>query len=254
MTDVGVFPQQDRTSNIRNIVVTPQSARISAGVPFSPTGSNKRLVSGAPPPLTMIAARFSTGDPNYRFVFPYSPQAVTYGDLSPEIVTLDRPGKKPIVAFSKLKARRVTLEFLLAVPFDGMHIDIEDAIQLLEVIAASGRTVWFKNADSFLSFNNFRDSNYNPSFFWSIVEFSFQSLRRNRAQKITQAAVSLSLIENSNPRISVANLPRIAYGATVTLNNPPASQVPPVPVRDSFMTVVDRGQRSVDVARTTPGG
>lgn len=223
-----------RVSNLRNIAITPQRARVSGRVPFARTRTNTTLLSSKPDQIVMTSVRSSTSEQILRFVFPFSPQAVSYRDLAPELSQLNRPGRKPIVAFSRERARQVDLEFLLAVPFDGMSIDIEEDLNLLEEMVGSARPVWFYNADSFLSSNNYQSGNYNPSFFWSIADFSFQSVRRNRAQKITQATVVLSLVENTNPKIVVVNLPRITYSGDVPQNNPRESATPTEPVKNSF--------------------
>lgn len=235
MTDFRANPIQSITSNVRRIAITPERARISGGIPTSPTGSNKSIYASKPDQVVMTAARTSAKDGQLRFIFPFSPQAVSYGEMAPEVAELKRPGKKPLVAFSRFKARRVDLEFLLAVPFDGLHIDIEESIKLLELIASTGRPVWFYNADSFLALNNYQSGRYNPRFFWSIVELSFQSVRRNRAQKITQARVSMSLVENTNPKVTVIELPKIKYTENVPRSNT-ASSSKKTPRINDFMT------------------
>lgn len=242
-----------RVSNVRNIAITPQRARISGRAPVSTTGRSSTLLSGKPDQVTMVSVRSSTSDSTLRFVFPFAPQSVSYRELAPELSQLQRPGKKPIVAFSRLRARQVDLEFLLAIPFDGMSIDIENDLKLLEEMVGSTRPVWFINGDSFLSSNNYTGGNYNPSFFWSITDFSFQSVRRNRAQKITQATVVLSLFENTNPKVAVISLPRIRYTSSVPQNNaPPAAPVDPPVI--SYLNVfnVNNLRRTLDQRTPTP--
>lgn len=240
-----------RVSNIRSIAITPRSARVSMGVPVSQNRSSGSLYSARPDQMVMTSVRSASNEQILRFVFPFSPQTISYRDMSPEISELQRPGKKPIVAFNRLRARRVDIEFLLAVPFDGMHIDVEKDIKLLEDMAATGRPVWFYNTDSFLASNNYRSGNYNPSFFWSIIDFSFQSVRRNRAQKITQATAVLSLVENTNPSIVVVALPRITYTQSVPRNNPPPAPVKPPERRPTSFTNVNRQAVTQSATRRT---
>jgi hypothetical protein len=236
MTDVSINPIVSLRSEIRRIAITPERARISARIPVATNGKSRSLFSAQPKPLVMVSVKSSPSQSDFRFVFPFSPQSVSYRDLAPELSELRRPGNKPIVAFSSLKSTRVDLEFLLAVPFDGLHIDIERDIKLLQQMTASGRPVWFYNADSFLASNKSDSKTRNPQFFWSIVDMSFQSVRRNVAQKITQATVVLSLIENVNPKIAVVSLPPISYTKNAPSNNPrPAAKVPK---RNSFTEVL----------------
>jgi hypothetical protein len=210
-----------RRSDIRSIAVTPQRARVSARLPVAVNGQNRSIFSSKPSQVVMVSVKSSPFQPDYRFVFPFAPQNVSYKDIAPELSELERPGKKPLVAFSRLRAKKVDLEFLLAVPFDGLHIDIENEIKQLETMVASGRSVWFYNSDSFLALNKSDSQTRNPTFFWSIFDMSFQSVRRNRAQKITQASVVLSLVENTNPRVAVVSLPPISYTDDPPKNNPP---------------------------------
>jgi len=59
-------------------------------------------------------------DTIYEFHFPYSPVNITYDGLSNEIAEIDRPGATAIVAYKKHQLMKVSFDFVLAVPFDGV--------------------------------------------------------------------------------------------------------------------------------------
>jgi len=152
------------------------------------------------------------------FTFPFAPQAIDYSGLSPELQTIDRPGKQPIVAFSRFRAKQIAIKFLIAVPNDGLHISVDGAIELLTSITNSARPVYFTNMDKLIT-NPLADDP-SKNIFWSIIEMSLSSLRRNETNAITAAEATLSLVENTNPEAIAVELPRIDY-----------TEVPPVPRR-----------------------
>jgi len=206
-----------QSSDLRKIRVTPQLARVSAGVPSIRTRNNSVAQKALIKYPQMIAAKTQGTEEELEFTFPFPPQSVSYRDLAPEMSQIARPGRTPIVAFSRYKARQVDLQFLVAVPTDGLFIDVENDVRLLQFMAATGRPVWFYNFDKFLG-NTFSEITIGQiTFFWTITDLNFTSIRRNSAQRIVQAEVSMSIVENNNPKIVVAQLPKITYG-----ENPPA--------------------------------
>jgi hypothetical protein len=154
------------------------------------------------------------------FVFPFTPQQIQYSNLSPEISEISRPGKTPLVAFARYRAKQVSFNFLLAVPQDGLFISIDDQIEQLQRIANSARTVYFTQLDKQIT-NSLTAGNRN-GIFWSIIDFSLSSIRRNADNKIVAAEASMTLVENINPTIKVADLPVITYTSAVPQQNKPS--------------------------------
>ena len=152
------------------------------------------------------------------FTFPFAPQAVDYSGLSPELQTIDRPGKQPLVAFTRFRAKQIAIKFLIAVPNDGLRISVDQAIELLTRITNSARPVYFTNMDKLIT-NPLADDP-SKNIFWSIIDMSLSSIRRNENNEITAAEATLSLVENTNPSAIAVELPRITY-----------TEVPPVPSR-----------------------
>jgi hypothetical protein len=213
----------DRISRIRRIRVTPAAARLSNSVPANiATGTIGSQQSSVKYPV-MIAAKSASSDDDLEFEFPFPPQQVSYSDLAPEIAQIQRPGRTPIIAFNRFKARQVNIRFLVAVPYDGLLIDVENDIATLQCIACSGRPVWFYNFDKFFANVTGRSEDTSNAFFWSITDLSFESVRRNSAQKIVQADMNMTLVENTNPNIVVAELPRIQYTDSPVQQNPTTS-------------------------------
>lgn len=154
-------------------------------------------------------------DTIYEFYFPYMPIELSYDNLSDEVVEIARPGTTPIVAFKAHKLMRVSFQFIVTVPLDGLFADIEDSLNLLRKFSTnSNRVVKFFNMDSILeTVEKYRNSpssilSDGPQYF-NIADLSISSVRRNQSGKITQATVNITLVENQNPVIAVIPIPEL---------------------------------------------
>lgn len=202
------------TSNLRQIRITRERALLSNEVPESQGATQAQTAKSVVAYPSMIASKTQDSQDELEFTFPFPPQTIGYRDLTPEMTQIARPGRSPIVAFSRQRARQVDIQFLVAVPNDGLQIDVEADLRTLQTMANTQRPVWFYNYDKFLT-NSFSEAlGGTTNFFWTITDMNFESVRRNSAQRIVQAQVSLSLVETNNPKIVVAQLPKITYGET----------------------------------------
>jgi hypothetical protein len=152
------------------------------------------------------------GEDTEDFYLPYNPISVQYGDLSDEIAQIPRPGTTPIVTFKSHRLMTVNMTFTLAKPGDGLVTSIENDLQALRRFAASSnRLVSLLNFDELLTqpqaYRNMSAEANAEGLFFSIVEFSFESTRRNTLNQITQANCQLSLIENRNPYQNISYIP-----------------------------------------------
>ena len=228
----------DRVSSLRRIRVSPTRWRRSVGATSSRSTST---TSTLPDYTQMEAVQIRQSDPELVFQFPFPPEQVSYSEMAPEMVAIDRPGRKPLVLFGKPKAKRITLSFMVAVPNDGMFIDVEDALETLQEIAASTRPVVFTNTDGFLG----APGSYTGGelAFWTIMDLTFDSVRRNAGQRITQARCNMSLIENVNPLLEVVQLEPIVYTEIAPFRNPEDEEEE----AESFLDFTDVAIRDGDV-------
>lgn len=150
-----------------------------------------------------------------EFVFPFAPIEISYENLSPEWVEIDRPLNTPLIDLKGLNLMRVSLRFLVAVPYDGIRVSVDNDIRTLRQIANSNDPVAFINMDRMLTnpFNVSRsDSRRNSSgFFFRVADMSVQSIRRNIRNEITSAEVSMTLQETANPPIRAIYFAPINY-------------------------------------------
>lgn len=171
------------------------------------------------PPLTLVMHPSANGSETTTvFQFPYNPIAITYNQLSDEVVQVPRPGTTPLVFFKSHRLLSVEITFTLAVPGDGLVQPVDTEIGTLRVMASSSnRVIQILNYDGLLRFpfpyrNMSREQNITGSFsdiFFTIVEFNLDSVRRNKKNQITQANCRLSLIENRNPFQNITAIPKL---------------------------------------------
>lgn len=220
------MPQlNSQVDDIRQISVVPASRRVLYDFQqalFNSTNTEVQNRESGTKKATMHTARVPDQTrPQKSFVFPFTPQQVQYSNMSAEFVEISRPGKTPLVAFNKLKARQISFQFLLAVPLDGLFITIDGSIDFLYDMATSGEVVYFTNMDRQIT--NPLIANDQQSIFWTITDLSFSSIRRNEFNAITAAEGTITLIENTNPDIAAAPLPRLEYTVDAPQRNRPAN-------------------------------
>lgn len=193
---------------------------VTAWVRINPSSTNaSALLSNAAVqtivPLTIRLHPSKDTETVEDFQLPYNPLQVSYGDMSDEIAQIPRPGTTPIIAFKAHRLMTVNFSFILAQPGDGLATSVDDKLQTLRKFATSGhRVVSLLNFDSLTnSPNKFRNSTQEKmtdGLFFNIVEMNVESVRRNKNNQISQANVTLSLIENRNPLINITFIPPLA--------------------------------------------
>lgn len=198
--------------------------RLSANSTLGQDLLNVPSESSIPLTLLMHPSANSSDEP-ITFVFPYNPISITYNQLSDEIAQVPRPGTTPLVFFKAHRLLTVDITFTLAVPGDGLVQAVDEQIATLRTMAVnSQRVIQMLNYDGLLKLpfpyrNKSKEASVTGSFndlFFTIVDFSLDSVRRNKNNQITQANCRLSLIENRNPFQNITAIPK--------LNKPPRNK------------------------------
>lgn len=177
---------------------------------FSSGGNDPNLVIATNPYMRLLPENGGISDTSvYDFYFPFTPQGISYTDMSDEIAEIPRPGTTPIVTFRSHRLMKVSMEFLVAVPYDGLVLDVEDSLNILRFFSTnSQRSVIFYNLDDLLtSGHNYRKGPFARPAAFTITELTINARQRNSNGKITQAIVTMSFVENRNPNILVAKVP-----------------------------------------------
>ena len=181
-------------------------------------------------------------DTIYEFHFPFSPINISYDGLANEIAEIDRPGATSILAFKKHQLMKVSIDFVVAVPYDGINTSIDSDLFLLRTMAEhTTRPVRVFNLDQMFQRTsqrryqptNTRHTSYQTKF--RIAELNVTSAKRNMAGEITQADCKITLIEDVNPKIDVALIPRF---------------VPPPTIPKKTTTTTTIGKKTVPKAST----
>ncbi len=172
------------------------------------TDANKQVTTN--PFMRLLPESGGTTDNAvYDFYFPYVPQGIDYSDMSDEVAEIQRAGTTPIVTFRGHRLMKVSMEFLVAVPYDGLLLDVQDSLEILRIFSTnSQRSVIFYHMDKYLTsgYNYRKGPNARPPAF-NITEMSVNARQRNAIGKVTQAVVRLSLVENRNPDIVITKVP-----------------------------------------------
>jgi hypothetical protein len=173
-----------------------------------PTDTNKMVSTN--PFMRLLPEDGGASDGTlYDFYFPYVPQSIDYSDMSDEIAEIPRAGTTPIVTFRGHRLMKVSMEFLIAVPYDGLLLDVEESLKIIRIFATnSQRSVVFYHLDQMLTQGyNYRKGPYSRPSAFNITDLNINARQRNADGKITQAIESLSLVENRNPVIVVSPVP-----------------------------------------------
>ena len=161
-------------------------------------------------------------DTIYEFHFPFSPINISYDGLANEIAEIDRPGATSILAFKKHQLMKVSFDFVVAVPYDGIKTSVDSDLFILRTMAEhTTRPVRVFNLDQMFERTsrrryqpaNTRHRSYLTKF--RIAEFNVTSVKRNMKGEITQADCKITLIEDVNPKIDVALIPMFIPPPTI---------------------------------------
>lgn len=169
----------------------------------------------------MITTRGSNNEDPIEFEFLFPPQQIQYSNMSPEMSEISRPGRSPLIAFTRFRAKQISFRFLLAIPLDGLFTTVDNYIQALEIMANTARPIYFTNLDRQIS--NPLNIGDELRIFWTITDLNFNSIRRNERNEIVAAEANITLVENNNPIISASDLPVITYTDQPPNSNPKPS-------------------------------
>lgn len=199
-----VYAKPKRAASGTNVVKI-QRSNVSRAITFD----------NQEPQAFMRLLPVQSDDTIYEFHFPYSPVNISYSGLSNEIAEIDRPGATAILAYKKHQLLKASFDFILAVPFDGIKTSIDTDIAILRKMAEhTSRPVRVFNLDKMFERTarrryqpaNTRHRSYVTKF--RIAELSISSVKRNASGGITQADCQITLIEDVNPKIDVALIPK----------------------------------------------
>lgn len=210
--------------------------KVKAKLPtrFSPTSAaewDSSTHSGWPSGKARMS--LITDSLSLTYVFPYSPIEIQHSGISNEYVTIDRPGKYPLMALRGPQLTEISFSFLVANRFSAANGglnglgSVEDQLKFLHSLVSTDGPIFFTGLGSLLSsLEQFSDGRAIPRA-WNITDFSYQIIRLNEDNVPMQAQASISLRENRNPNFTVRQLSKINYVEAPIKKSAPSRNVPP---------------------------
>lgn len=130
-----------------------------------------------------------------RFTFPFTPNNISIDGLSDEYASLDRPGRFPLVSFSKRKPLTVTLKTLVTANTGRGLNSAEVNIARLANLARSRSPVIVIGFGTLVTGTRFY-----------ITDFTTEAVRLNAQQDMTMANVTITLTQASTPTGTVPGM------------------------------------------------
>lgn len=176
------------------------------------------------------------------FVFPYTPNNVSYSGLGSKWDSIDREGNYPIVEWSSWDLMRCEMEFLVAeqrtegttqVP-DGLFVSVQDRLNTLRRMSQRQATVSVFNLDDLFRIQVKRAKETGKALQFVIADLSFTSTRRSVdsvEKEITAASVKLTLQEIPMEKVSIVKMsPPTMSRPVVPRRTPPDQEPEPDPL------------------------
>lgn len=166
------------------------------------------------------------------FVFPYTPNNVSYSGLGSKWDSIDRQGNFPIVEWSSWDLMRCEMEFLVAedrtegttqVP-DGLFVSVQDRLNTLRRMSQRQAAVSVFNLDDLFRVQVKRAQETGKALQFVIADLSFTSTRRSIEsveKEITAASVKLTLQEIPIEKVNLVKM------------SPPIMSTPIIPARST---------------------
>jgi hypothetical protein len=146
---------------------------------------------------------------NLTYVFPFTPVQIEFSDLSNNYTEIERPGNYKLIERRSPNLTRVSFSFL-AVDRDSQgKRSIENQLRFLNRISTANAPIAFAGLGALLGVS--QQGTYR---LWRITDFSFSVTRKNQKNEASQAECRITLVEDRNPILPVADLGQIKYDET----------------------------------------
>ena len=141
----------------------------------------------------------SANRPALVFNFPMSITSIQHEAPTVTYEEISRPLSLPLLDTSTAQLHKVSIEFMIAAPLDGIAKPIDDQIATLRDMSASDTPVIFSNIHDALKGS------------WKISAFSFSVTRTDEIGRMTMANASMSLTESTDRFERFLLLPKFSY-------------------------------------------
>lgn len=179
---------------------------LTVSIPFDSSGRIATPTLSSPAnggvALTRIMQQLYPDKPErqpLKFFFPHAISSFQHEMASVGYEELPRPLSLPLLDTSGAQLNKVSIEFVVARPLDGIFTPVEAEIAVLRDIAASDTPVIFSNVHDSLGGA------------WKINAFSLSIARTDEIGRTVQATASMSLTESTDRLERFILLPKFSY-------------------------------------------
>lgn len=141
----------------------------------------------------------SADRPALVFKFPMSISSIQHEAATVAYEEVGRPLSLPLLDTSMAQLHKVSIEFMISAPLDGVAQPIEEQIATLRDMSASDTPVIFSNVHDALKGA------------WKISAFSFSVTRTDELGRLVMANASMSLTESTDRLERFIQLPKFTY-------------------------------------------
>lgn len=144
-----------------------------------------------------------------RFVFPVTPNNISYSGLGSRWIEIPRKGHFPIVEWADWVLMKVQFDFLLAHEMDGLFRDVRDYIEQLQRMSQRQAPVSIYGLDQLFSLQMKRAHRTGQAMQFVIADFSIKSAARTILEgnkEITSAQCSMTLQEIPIEQMTIVDM------------------------------------------------
>lgn len=152
------------------------------------------------------------------FVFPFGINNISHDVGAVQFDELQRPLSLPILQPTASSLQRVSFDFLVAAPFDGVSQDVEEELRVLQNFAAEDNSVIFVNSHEMLT---------QSVASWKISSLSVSISRQNELGAAVSAQVNMSCLESNDMMDRFLTLPKFRYKVNKNKGSGKPGDTPP---------------------------
>lgn len=144
------------------------------------------------------------------YAFPFTPIESEYSSLANEYVQIERPGNYALIDRKAPQLTQVSFSFLVVDRASQGLVSVENQILFLNQFASANAPIAFVGMGGLLGRNP--EGVYR---LWRVNNFTIGVRRKTPNNEVSQAECQMTVIEDRNPDLPTATLPRITYTKTV---------------------------------------
>jgi len=184
-------------------------------------------------PQPLVLQQIGASGVGRKVTLPFAPVEVSYEGFGLNYATVERPGRKPLLAATTKKLHAINFTVIVANRRSGGTTSVEEILRKIAVMASEDVDVQFVYGVKAFPYRV------------RITEFQYSTMRRNLEGLITQAEITMTLQERVSVNQSIVALAAIEYepprrpssggnGGSVVVCPPPCCSDPSSPNYNAY--------------------